>query len=201
MKLGIRNLRPANTTPAASVDRCPKRACGTRLRMEVQLGGVVVGICDPCERNKRGLCRLCPKPLAHKGRNKGNAQFCNACRAKHRKEYTDGWYQANREDQLSLTKRRYRANRAARLEYAANYRKAHPSKRDDIDRLYHRTWARNAYKDPAYREREIQRRNRLRLERRRELVLAGEAEKLTDRDAIWIWEKAMGRRLWLETAA
>jgi hypothetical protein len=169
--------------------------------MEVQLGGALVAICDPCDRNRRGLCRLCPKRLAFKGKNRGNAQFCADCRAKHRHEYTETWYQNNRDQQLRAAKRRHRAHRAERLAYAKEYRRLHPPpKRDDIDRMYHRDWARNAYKDPAYREREVRRRNRLRLEKRKARVLAGEAEKLTDRDAIWIWEKALGRRLDLEAA-
>lgn len=198
MNLGTRNLRPAVDLLPTTDDHCPKRACRARLRMEVQLGGTVVAICDPCDRNRRGLCRLCPKPLTHKGRNRGNAQFCDDCRVKTREEYQENWYQINRDDQLSRAKKRHRTHRAERLAYAKEYRRLHPPpKRDDIDRMYHRDWARNAYKDPAYREREIRRRNRIRLAKRKERVLAGEADKLTDRDVIWIWEKALGRRLQL----
>lgn len=200
MNLSVRNLRPSTDMLPTSDDRCPKRACRARLRMEVQLGGAVAAICDPCDRNRGGLCRLCPKTLTHKGQNRGNAQFCDECRAKNRHDYQSTWYQSNRDEQIRQTKKYYRQNRATRLEYAAQYRKDHPVKRDDIDRLYFRDWARNAYKDPEYAARQRDLHNRARARRRRDKVLAGEVEKLTDRDVIWIWQKALGRRVRLLAA-
>jgi hypothetical protein len=200
-KLGIRGVRNLSQQPKGFDVHCPKRYCGTRLRLEVQLGGVVVAICDLCERNRRGLCRRCPQQLTFKGKNRGNAQFCDDCRAANRADYDERWYWANRDEQLRLAKRRHRLHRVERLAYAARYRKAHPKKRDDLDRLYHRTWMRTAWADPVWHARELRRRNRLRLAKRKARVLAGEAVKLTDRDVIWIWEKALGRRLDLALAA
>lgn len=191
MNLGVRNLRPTADMLPTSDDHCPKRACRARLRMEVQLGGTVVAICDPCVRNKRGLCRHCPKRLTFKGDCRGSTQFCDDCRATNQKDYKVRWYRTNREQKLAASKKRYRRNRSTRLAYAAKYRRLHPQpKRDDIDRMYHRDWARNALKDPAYHARELRRRQRLRDRKRKVRLFAGEVEKLTDRDVIWLWKAA-----------
>jgi hypothetical protein len=189
-----RNRQTPTLAHPGTVDRCPKRYCMERLRIVVQPGGVCEAICDPCDRNARGLCRDCPRKLVFKGNNRGNTFWCAECRARHAEDRKRDRYEATRDEQLKKLRRRWRTDRAyrkKRLEYLTKYRATHPAKKyDDVDRLYKRTWWKNAMKDPNYREKELARRNRKRLAKRRALVLAGKVQRLSVRDRQWLAEAA-----------
>lgn len=129
--------------------------------------GRVAFLCDPCQRNKSGLCRDCPSKLAEP-----NAMRCKSC-AHHRR--LEGQrvrdrlrYAARRKEVLAHHKKRNDdpAWREWRRNYMRAYRVANP--RNDFDRAYMRVYMAKRRSDPAYREKYNARRRLRRANRRQE---------------------------------
>jgi hypothetical protein len=156
--------------------RCPRRHCGEKLteRHDRQVGRIQM-VCEPCDRNARGLCRDCPatKPYramrcASCARRKMLARESAAARAE---------YAIPELRERKLATRRLREStpemRTKRAKETAARRAAKPKEpRTELDRMYTRAWANNRYAtDPVYREK-IKRQTRERAQRRRLAVLA-----------------------------
>ncbi len=164
---------------------CPNQLCRARLYFTTNGSGRDVAICELCDRNKRGLCRDCPRALAFKGTNRGSTQRCPSCRKRQATKVKVESYQRHRGRLLREHRWRLKNDpvfRAEKMAAAAAYRETHKEKRDDIARLYHKLWTRAAYKKPEYRNRVNRRRTEIRQAKRRQAVLAGQVKRLTARD-------------------
>jgi hypothetical protein len=141
------------------VAKCRRLHCGCELVERIDAIGRVAFGCPGCERNRRGLCRDCPRPLqAH------NALRCRPCsdarrvandHARHIRARRDPVRNA---ETLARKRKRYAtdaAYRAGRIDYIRRYRAARPPRRrDPADRIVERVKARARRKVPAYRNRE-----------------------------------------------
>jgi hypothetical protein len=109
--------------------RCPKRQgkfeCGGPLRIDTNGNGMTVVTCEWCERQKRGICRDCPKPVYGK-----RARRCRECANKAIRESEREWFERNRDTELAKYREYYNQPevRAARNEYKRQWRKANPEK-------------------------------------------------------------------------
>lgn len=141
--------------------RCPRGFCGHAMETTTDGMGRVVFSCPACARNKRGLCRECPKSLTDPRQLRcptcSRKRHLAQCRVRDRERYA-----ARRNDVL-----RHHRERNARPEirewrrrYMAAYRQAHP--RDANDRAYGRAWNAARRADPAYRARENARKRKQR---------------------------------------
>lgn len=133
---------------------CRRRGCRTRLVERIDPIGRVAFGCPACARNKEGRCRDCPGRLENP-----RSIRCARC-ALARKRQLDNdhhrrTYPQRREKELAWKRRHSKKpeHRARRRDYERRYRAAHHGKRDDLDRLYFREWARRRRQDPAYRAR------------------------------------------------
>jgi hypothetical protein len=156
--------------------RCPRRYCGSLLteRHDRQIGRLEM-VCEPCDRNARGLCRDCPasKPYralrcASCARRKMLARESAAARAE---------YAIPELRERKLATRRLREStpemRTKRAKETAARRAAKPKEpTTELDRIYKRAWSNHRYAtDPVYREK-IKRQTRERAQRRRLALLA-----------------------------
>lgn len=120
---------------------CPRRYCALPLRSGTDGNGRAVVVCDGCARNAAGLCRDCPAPVS------GLAMRCQRCATRRTDQRRADRYVTRHADILEQ-KRRYRTQPdvvARARAYGARYRADHPTRRDDLDRLYHREWSRRNY--------------------------------------------------------
>lgn len=139
--------------------RCPRTNCGDLLDITTDGNGHVLVTCAGCLRNRRKLCRDCPRSLA-----KCNALRCPTC-AKGRLhaaqlERDRARYPRKRKADLARHRSALPHVRERRRQYMANYRATHP--RDDIDRLYQRLWMTTRRASPAFRAKENKRKRELR---------------------------------------
>lgn len=126
--------------------RCHRINCRAVLRDETDAIGRLTLVCEPCERNRAGLCRDCPAPL-----EKPKALRCPTCA-----------YRRNLERVRTQSAHYYREHRTRVLARQRSYQ-ARPEVAEKL-RGYKRDWAaRN--RDDAHRlvQREYQRQRRARL--------------------------------------
>jgi len=86
-------------------------------------------VCLACERQKNGICRRCPSPVAGKNRK---SIYCSRCAPIAQREHVRAYEDRNRE-KVKERAREYLRNlnpeeRARRLEYKRLYRLANPEK-------------------------------------------------------------------------
>jgi hypothetical protein len=109
--------------------RCPKRQgkfeCGGPLRIDTDGNGMTVVTCEWCERQKRGICRDCPKPVYGK-----RARRCRECAHKANRASEQRWFAEHRDEELAKYREYYNRPevRTARNEYKRQWRKANPDK-------------------------------------------------------------------------
>ena len=152
---------------------CRRNGCGARIEERLDSIGRLTFACPNCERNKRGVCRDCPRHLTNP-----RALRCEPCRIKrlrerHNRSCRKSWWK--RHDEVLARQRAYAQRpevRARRLAKLAEYRAQHPVQRDDQLRAYHRVWMRERRNDPALRERENARRRELAARKREQAVAA-----------------------------
>lgn len=159
-KLGLRTPRKdTDLVKAGAGGRCHRNRCRTRLTMDT-VDGVLVAVCVPCDRNKRGLCRDCPKKMEtnpfHDTNGKNIRFRCDACALRHASALKKAAYDRDPEHYRVI---RRRSN--AQPHVKAGMRERHkkwleknpPRPRNDfereLERRYKRAWAAQFYKDPA----------------------------------------------------
>lgn len=148
-----------------SAIRCPRRYCGLLMTPTTDGMGHVSFGCEACARNKRGLCRDCPRRLAD-----GHALRCPSCSRARKLE------QGRERDRARYPKRRHQvlarhreraatsAIREHRRQYMAAYRASHPW--DGLSRAYQRAYMAARRADPIYRAKQNARKRELRRQRR-----------------------------------
>lgn len=148
-----------------SAIRCPRRNCGYLMSSTTDGMGRVAFVCEACARNRRGLCRDCPRALGYPNRLR-----CPTCAVKRhlaaaRKRDRER-YPKRRRQVLAHHRRRNEipAIREHRRRYMDDYRAAHP--RDGLDRAYMRAYMASRRADPTYRARENARKRACRAQRR-----------------------------------
>lgn len=157
---------------------CRRRGCGAILDVEVVGSlGMLRESCPRCARNKRGLCRDCPRPLA-----RPRHMRCLVCRraaqlaAQRRcdaQRQADPAMRRARLDRMRLQRARPEVRERRRLECKAW---AARNPRDETDRAIARARYRlRYYQDPAFRAHESKRQVRWRQARR-----ARRAQELRD---------------------
>lgn len=140
--------------------RCPRRYCGVLLELTTDGNGSVVAVCSACARNRRGLCRDCPRPRA------SHSMRCSVCalaRSRARELEKDrARYPKRRAKVLAHHKVRAAipAIREHRRRYMVAYRHANP--RDANSRAYQRAYMQARRADPLYRFRQNARKRELR---------------------------------------
>lgn len=72
--------------------RCELERCRGVLDERIDRLGRISFICHQCERRKRGMCRMCPRPVDGK---KGVAFYCALCRKKKTRESVMRWQRNN----------------------------------------------------------------------------------------------------------
>lgn len=179
-KLGIKGRRNNAAVAAKGPDdRCPLHRCREKLRSEVNAIGAVVWVCDPCERNGKGLCRDCPAKLQdHRkdGRRGMRPMFCRTCRLKRQAIRRRVDYETRPEHYRKIKNRSSRRPkvRARQLAYVKDWKKRQPKQpSDELTRKCVRLKAR------SYRKR-----------RRLNALKAGRVKRITPRDFRLIVEAA-----------
>ena len=144
--------------------RCTRHQCGARTEPRIAEFGRVVFACPKCERNKQGLCRECPAPLAN-----SRCLRCPACAKRVRRERERRYdrERAEKRNPKRLAEWHRRKNRPEEREkrkaWIRAWRERNP--RDEYDRAYGRTYMRKRRSDPTYYAQELERRRTRRAER------------------------------------
>lgn len=116
-----------------TAQRCPKGhgqgRCNGQLETRTGAYGETVIVCLACERQKQGICRRCPAPVAGKSRR---SIYCTRCAPIAQREHVRAYEERNPE-KVRAHAREYIRNlspeeRARRNEYKRLYRLAHPEK-------------------------------------------------------------------------
>lgn len=139
--------------------RCGRRYCDGRLDFGTDSVGRVTTTCALCERNRRGLCRDCPRALP-----RPNAMRCLACASARTtarlRERENERYPQRRTAMLIYSRQRRKLPevREKKRLYMVEYRSAFP--RTDVDRAYMREYMATRRADPKYRARQNARRRK-----------------------------------------
>jgi hypothetical protein len=144
-----------------SAIRCPRNHCRLLMEAVVERSGHVVFVCSGCARNKRGLCRDCPRRLTDR-----RWMRCPSC-AVARRRALDRDRDRERYPRRRLAVLADHKKRAAlpsvrehRRQYMHAYRAAHPH--DACGRAYNRVYMALRRADPAYRAKQNARKRELR---------------------------------------
>jgi hypothetical protein len=115
-----------------SATRCPKRqgptTCGGPIRTEIDRLGRTVLVCEWCERQKRGVCRDCSRPVRGAIRR---ARYCEEHFEASRQRSIKASEDRHHDERLKRSRAYYRDNeevRQRRIEYKRAWRKANPEK-------------------------------------------------------------------------
>jgi hypothetical protein len=143
-------------------DLCPRRGCRSVLVIETNGKGQLVVSCPPCERNRVGLCRDCPAPLAKPdGRrlHEGWTLRCRRCalavlaaKKRHAYRLDPTPFLASRRRSNAKPEVKARMKERHKAWRAANAKPMTPAERK-LYNLYLKAWREKYYSDPANRER------------------------------------------------
>lgn len=139
--------------------RCPRADCQELMTFEgFDALGRVVFACRSCDRNRRGLCRRCPRGRLtrrkYKGRDTkgfGNSKLCPSC-GKERKKERDSSPQGL-ERRRKRARRYYHRHRETIVEKVRAKRQITP--RTEIDRLIDTAKSRARWANPVKRAKDL----------------------------------------------